>query len=205
VSGGTTGQTTVLLARLFDESGINTAGIGIGHEITAILDNNQSVPIVLNDFYTSEADSYQKGEVRYPLKELEPGRHTLRLKAWDNHNNSSEAYIEFYVSNDATFALNNVINFPNPFSTETTFLFDHNRAGQDLEIQVQIYNISGKLVKKLQATSYNSKTRVTEISWDGRDEYNDILNPGVYVYRIQVQSKQDGAKASRFEKLVIIK
>ncbi|MCX2742104.1 type IX secretion system sortase PorU [Pontibacter anaerobius] len=204
VSGGTTGQTTTLLAKLFDDNGINTAGIGIGHEITAILDENQSSMVVLNDYYTAASDSYQEGEVKYTLKDLPPGPHTIRLKAWDTHNNSSEAYIEFYVSNDAVLALEHVLNYPNPFSSETTFLFDHNRAGQDLDIQVQVYNISGKLVKTLQATSRSSKTRVAEISWNGRNEYNDMLTPGVYIYRVNVQSRQDGAKASKIEKLVIL-
>lgn len=205
VSGGTTGQHTMLLARLYDESGINTAGIGIGHEIVGLLNDDQNKPIILNNFYTADPDTYQKGEVKYPLKDLEPGFYTIRVKAWDNYNNSSESYIEFYVSNSIELALKQVINFPNPFSVKTTFLFDHNRAGEDLEIQVQIYAISGKLVKTLQATSYNSKTRVTEISWNGRDEYNDLLRPGVYVYKLNVRSRKDGAKASQHEKLVIIK
>ncbi|OKL42195.1 hypothetical protein A3841_09445 [Pontibacter flavimaris] len=204
VSGGLTGETTTLLARLFDESGINTAGIGIGHEITAVLDEEQHTLVVLNDYYTSAPDSYQQGEVRYTLKDLSPGRHTIRLKAWDTHNNSSEGYIEFYVSNDANLALKHVLNYPNPFSTETTFLFDHNRGGDDLEVQVQVYNMSGKLMKTLQTTSYNSKTRVAEISWNGRDAYNDMLTPGVYIYRVTVRSLRDGAKASDFEKLIII-
>ncbi|WP_299756221.1 type IX secretion system sortase PorU [uncultured Pontibacter sp.] len=205
VSGGTTGQTTTLLAKLFDENGINSAGIGIGHEITALLDEEQTSLVVLNDYYTSAPTSYQEGEVKYTLKDLEPGPHTLRLKAWDTHNNSAEAYIEFYVSNDVDIALEHVANFPNPFSTETTFLFDHNRAGEDLEIQVQILDISGKLVKTLQTMIYGSRTRVAEISWDGRDEHNDVLARGVYLYRVNVQSLVDGAKATKFQKLVIIK
>ncbi|TPE44097.1 type IX secretion system sortase PorU [Pontibacter mangrovi] len=205
VSGGVTGQTTTLLANLFDDSGINTAGLGIGHEITAVLDDRADSLIVLNNFYTSVADTYQQGQVRYPLKDLQPGKHTLRLKAWDTHNNSAEGYIEFYVSNDAHLALEQVINYPNPFSDNTTFLFDHNRAGEDLEIEVQIYTIAGKLVQTLQTISNGSRTRVAEINWDGRNEHNEKLPGGVYLYRVNVRSRQDGAKASRFEKLVILK
>ena len=138
------------------------------------------------------------------LKDLEAGPHSIRLKAWDTHNNSTEEYIEFVVSNDAGIALEHVLNYPNPFSTNTTFQFDHNRAGEDLDIQIDIYNISGKLVKTLKATSYASKTHVSDLSWNGRDEYNDTLARGVYVYRVYVRSKQDGSKASKFEKLVIL-
>ncbi len=204
VHGGSTGSTTTLLANLFDDNGINTAGMGIGHEITAILDENPDNLIVLNDYYTAAKDNYQKGQVKYMLKNLEAGPHSLRLKAWDTHNNSTEEYIEFFVSIDAGLALEHVLNHPNPFSTNTTFHFDHNRVGQNLEIQVQIYTISGKLVKTLQTTSYASKAHVADISWNGRDEYNDVLARGVYVYRVSVRSQQDGSKASRFEKLVIL-
>lgn len=204
VHGGSTGRTTVLLANLFDDNGINTAGMGIGHEITAVLDENSDNVIVLNDYYTSAENNYQKGQVKYTLKDLEAGPHSVRLKAWDTHNNSSEEYIEFFVSIDADLALEHVLNHPNPFSTNTTFHFDHNRVGENLDIQVQIYTISGKLVKTLQTTSYASKAHVADISWNGRDEYNDALARGVYVYKVNVRSQQDGSKTSKFEKLVIL-
>jgi len=204
VYGGTTGRTTTLLANLFDDNGINTAGMGIGHEITAILDEHRDNVIVLNDYYSAARNDYQKGQVKYALKDLESGPHSVRLKAWDTHNNATEEYIEFFVSIDATLALEHVLNHPNPFSTNTTFHFDHNRVGENLDIQVQIYTISGKLVKTLQTTSYASKAHVADLSWNGRDEYNDVLARGVYVYRVNVRSQQDGSKTSRYEKLVIL-
>ncbi|MBC5993826.1 type IX secretion system sortase PorU [Pontibacter cellulosilyticus] len=204
VFGGTTNKDAVLLAKLFDENGINTAGLGIGHEITAILDEQRDNLLVLNDYYTSEPDSYQAGRVKYTFKDLEPGPHSLRIKAWDTHNNAAEEYIEFIVSNDSKIALEHVLNHPNPFSTKTTFHFDHNRAGDNLEIQIQIYTISGKLVKTLETTSYASKAHLAELTWDGKDEYNDVLAKGVYIYKVNVRSQQDGSKTSKFEKLVIL-
>jgi hypothetical protein len=204
VFGGSTGKTTTLLANLFDDNGINTAGLGIGHEVTATLDEDSDNVLVLNDYYTAEQNSYQEGKIKYTFKDLDAGPHSLRLKAWDTHNNSAEEYIEFFVSNDGTIALEHVLNHPNPFSTNTTFHFDHNRAGENLEIQVQIFTISGKLVKTLQTTAYSSKAHIADLSWNGRDEYNDVLARGVYVYRINVRSQQDGSKTSKFEKLVIL-
>ncbi|RIJ43159.1 type IX secretion system sortase PorU [Pontibacter oryzae] len=204
VSGGLTGQTTTLLAKLFDDNGINTAGIGIGHEITAVLDNDQANLVALNDYYTSAPNSYQAGEIQYTLKNLTPGPHNISLKAWDTHNNSAEAYIEFFVSNDAQLALEHVLNYPNPFASNTTFQFDHNRAGENLAVQVQIFTISGQLVKTLHSRFNNSTARVNNLTWDGLNEHNDVLPKGVYVYRVLVQSEQDGAKASKVEKLIII-
>ncbi|NDK57095.1 type IX secretion system sortase PorU [Pontibacter fetidus] len=204
VFGGSTGQHPSLLVKLFDENGINTAGLGIGHELIAIVDNNEENPVILNDYYTSEKDSYQRGRVSYSLKDLSPGPHSIRFKAWDTHNNASEEYIEFFVSNTEDFSLDHVLNYPNPFSTKTTFHFDHNRAGEDLDIQVQIYTISGKLVKTLQTISMASPAHVAALTWNGRDEYNDLLARGVYVYKISVRTRKDGAGVSKFEKLVIL-
>ncbi|MFD2248501.1 type IX secretion system sortase PorU [Pontibacter ruber] len=205
VFGGNTSKNPILLAKLFDENGINTAGIGIGHEITATLDEGRENPITLNDYYTSEMNSYQSGSIKYNLKDLDAGPHSLRLKAWDTHNNSAEEYIEFIVSNDARIALEHVLNYPNPFSTKTTFHFDHNRSGENLDIQIQIFTVTGKLVKTLETTTFASTPHVAELTWDGKDEFNDALARGAYIYKVNVRSQQDGAKTSKFEKLVILK
>ncbi|WP_239020990.1 type IX secretion system sortase PorU [Pontibacter arcticus] len=204
VFGGVTNNNPLLLAKLFDDNGINTAGIGTAHELTATLDGKPDHLIVLNDYYTSEPDTYQEGRIRYNLKDLAPGPHSLKLRAWDTHNNSSEEYIEFIVSNDSKIALEHVLNYPNPFSTKTTFHFDHNRAGETIEIQVQIFTVSGKLIKTLEATAYNSPTHLAALTWNGRDEYNDLLARGVYIYKVNIRSQQDGSKTSKFEKLVIL-
>jgi len=205
VFGGLTGPNTTLLAHLNDENGINTASSGVGHEITAVLDNDVSKPTILNDFYTAEVDNFQAGTVQYLFKELTTGPHVLRLKAWDTHNNSSEKEIEFIVANTEKLALSHVLNYPNPFSTATTFHFDQNRSGDDLEVQVQIFTVSGKLVRTLRTTVAGSSSHLSALSWDGRDEYNDQLARGVYVYRVSVRSLSfNGSTASKYEKLVIL-
>lgn len=204
VYGGSTNKNPVLLVKLYDENGINTAGIGIGHELTAVLDEQQESMIILNDYYTAETDSYQAGRIKYNLKDLAQGAHSVRVKAWDTYNNASEEYIEFFVSNDAQIALEHVLNYPNPFSNKTTFHFDHNRAGEDLDIQIQIFTVSGKLIKTLETSSFSASSHIAALTWNGRDEYNDLLARGVYIYKVNVRSRQDGSKATKFEKLVIL-
>ncbi|MBO0357771.1 type IX secretion system sortase PorU [Hymenobacter sp. BT186] len=210
VYGGLTAPTTTLLARLFDESGINTAGSGIGHEITATLDNDPARLTVLNDFYTANVDSFQSGNVRYLFKDLATGPHVLHVKAWDTFNNSSIKDIEFIAAQTEKLALSHVLNYPNPFAKQTTFHFDHNRSGEELDVQVQIFTVAGRLVRTLQANIPASGSHVpaspndTSLSWNGRDEYNDQLARGVYVYRVSVRSSKDQATTSKFEKLVIL-
>jgi hypothetical protein len=204
VFGGTTDENPDMLAFIYDESGINTVGTGIGHDITAVLDNNTDRTIVLNDFYVADLDDYTRGTIRYPFFNLEEGRHNLRLRVWDVANNSSEAYTEFIVVKSAELALNHVLNYPNPFTTNTDFYFEHNQPGMPLDVQIQVFTVSGKIVKTLETTFQNSTARSTPINWDGRDEFGDKLGRGVYVYRVKVRSG-DGKTAEKFEKLVILK
>lgn len=204
VFGGTTNQSPILLAKLADESGINTVGNGIGHDLTAILDDNTQNRIVLNDFYESELDNFRKGAVKYPFSKLADGRHTLKVKAWDVQNNSAEEYTEFIVASDAKLALTHVYNYPNPFTTKTNFMFEHNRACDDMKVSIQIYTVSGKVVKSIQRDLFCDGYRVNDIEWDGKDDYGDPIGKGVYVYKLHVRDSQ-GNTANKFEKLVVLR
>lgn len=204
VQGGMTDQTPAVYAILFDSSGINTVGNGIGHDITAIVDNDQQNLFVLNDYYESELDSYQKGKVRYKLPELPAGPHTLVLKAWDINGNSSDAVTEFVVSESATLALDHVLNYPNPFSTKTSFFFEHNKPCTGLSVQVQIYTVSGKLVKTISNYQVCEGYRNSAMEWDGKDDYGDQLAKGVYIYRLRIKSAE-GETAEKLERLVLLR
>ena len=209
VSGGTTSPTPYLLARLKDESGINTSSAGVGHDITATLDNDPSTLVVVNSAYVTDVDNFRTGVVRYLYKDLAPGPHTIRLKAWDTHNNSAEGTVDFLVEQSAQLALAHVLNYPNPFSNITTFHFDQTRAGAELDVQVQIFTIAGRLVKTLRANFPASTAHMPStmqdpsLTWNGRDDYNDQLARGVYVYRVSVRTP-DGQAATKFEKLVLL-
>ena len=94
-----------LIAKLFDLSGINTSVTAVDHDIVGILDGDTSNPIILNDFYQTELDDFSKGKVNYTLRDLEVGPHTLKIKAWDTYNNSSETTLNFVVVSDAILNL----------------------------------------------------------------------------------------------------
>ena len=203
VSGGTTNETPKIYAEVSDSSGINTVGTGIGHDITAILDENSSKPIVLNDYYEADLNSYQSGKIRYPFSELSEGNHRLSLKVWDVQNNSSVAYTDFVVAKSADIALTHVLNYPNPFTTRTQFFFENNQCCQKLNLNIQIYTISGKVVKTISQSVTNEGFRSSGIDWDGKDDYGDKLAKGVYVYKLSITGT-DGKKAEKTEKLVIL-
>jgi hypothetical protein len=204
VSNGLTDETPVLLANIFDENGINTVGNGIGHDITAILDGKTAEPIILNEYYTADLDSYQSGKLRYNFAALEPGRHTLQLKVWDVNNNSSQTSIDFIVQKKELLTLSHVLNYPNPFTTKTDFYFEHNQVCSQLETQIQIFTVSGRLVKTINEMVSTEGYRSAGITWDGRDDYGDQLAKGVYVYIMKVRSPE-GVVAEKTEKLVLLK
>jgi hypothetical protein len=204
VFGGITNADPMLLLKLSDETGINTVGNGIGHDITAVLDDNTQNKVVLNEYYESALDNYRKGEVKYPYSKLADGRHTLKVKAWDIYNNSSEDYTEFIVASNAKLALSHVYNYPNPFTTHTQFMFEHNRCCDDLSISVQIYTVSGKLVKSIVQQVYSEGYRVDNIEWNGLDDYGDPIGKGVYVYKLNVRDS-NGNSAHKFQKLVVLR
>ena len=203
VNGGITNTSPKLYAEVFDESGINTVGNGIGHHIEAVLDGNSASSIILNDYYESDLDTYQSGKISYPFDNIEVGPHTLELKVWDVHNNSNKAEIEFVVASDEAIALEHVLNYPNPFTTSTEFMFEHNQVCDYLDVQIGIFTVSGKLVKNINQRIHTDGFRVNGLMWDGTDDFGDKIGTGVYVYRVKVQNER-GESQEKFEKLVIL-
>jgi hypothetical protein len=202
VNGGVTNENPILIVKLTDSSGINTAGTGIGHDIVATLDNDNRQYFTLNNFYEADLNSYQQGIIHFQLPSLPGGAHSLKIKAWDILNNSSEYILEFTVAKDDELVLNHVLNYPNPFTTKTQFWFEHNRPGQDLLVKVQIFTVGGKLIKTVKQTINNAGNRSSEVEWDGRDEYGDKLARGVYIYKVTVITP-DNKKKEVIQKLVL--
>lgn len=203
VSGGITNDSPMLLAKLEDENGINTAS-GIGHDIVAVLDGDDSNPFVLNEFYQADVDDFTKGTAHYKFNNLEDGLHTLTLKAWDVYNNSSTAEIQFIVAGDDKLEISRVLNYPNPFVNYTEFWFNHNRPFEPLDVQVQVFTVTGKVVWTKNETINTEGFLSRDIVWDGRDDFGDRIGKGVYVYKITVKSTLTNQRVEKFEKLVIL-
>ncbi|HLO81337.1 MAG TPA: type IX secretion system sortase PorU [Chitinophagaceae bacterium] len=203
VNGGLVNETPVLILKLKDSSGLNTVGTGIGHDIVAILDDNTDKIFVLNDFYEAESGSYQEGTVRFPMAKLEEGQHSLKIRVWDVFNNATEYILEFKVVKKEALELKHVLNYPNPFTSRTSFWFEHNRPGEDLQVTIRVMTITGKVVKTIAKTINTPGNRSDEIEWNGRDDYGAQVGRGVYLYQVIVKTK-DGRQQHKLEKLVIL-
>jgi hypothetical protein len=203
VNGGITNESPFFLAFLEDEHGINTAS-GIGHDIVAILDGDETKPYILNDYYETELNDYTKGKIRFPFRNLSKGLHTITFKAWDVYNNFISAEIQFVVADNENVTLSNVLNYPNPFVSYTQFWFNHNKPYEPLEVQVQVMTITGKIVKTINQTVTTEGFLSRDITWDGKDDFGDRIGKGVYIYKLTVRSTISNNKAEKIEKLVIL-
>ncbi len=208
-SGGETGPNPTMLIRLSDNSGINISGNSIGHDLEGILDDDAHTSFILNDRYVAKLDDYTSGEVTLPLSGLSLGLHTFKVIAWDIANNYSEEVIEFNVVDNPDKVISNLRNLPNPFRTSTSIAFDHRLGDAPLNIEVQIFTTTGRLVETLKAENVVADGgTVSGLEWHGSQFSDGRIVPGIFLYRVLVTSHpgtgQEQQYESRFEKLVMV-
>ncbi|OJW82278.1 MAG: hypothetical protein BGO69_16950 [Bacteroidetes bacterium 46-16] len=202
--GGITGPNTLLYVSLEDEIGINVSGNAVGHDLTAVMDGDIEVPYILNDYYETEPNTYQRGHVYFPLNGLSVGKHTIVVKAWDVNNNSGEGVVNFEVVDGAIVKVQDLINYPNPFKDVTHFFFEHNHPGEALDVEINIYSTAGVAVRKIRQSFTPTNSRSNEITWDGTSDRGAKLPAGVYVYRVNIATAT-GAQSSAYQKLVLLR
>ena len=207
--GGLTSSMPELLAKIFDQSGVNTVGAGMGHEMLLVLDENEEDAVNVGALYESEENSYQRGSVRYKFNDpLASGTHTLSMRAWDVLNNSGTSTLTFVVADEAQLVVRNVFNYPNPTTGPTRFVFEHNQVpGAPVHVRVRIYSLSGRPVRTIEVDDMLSGGAM-QIPWDGTDDDYARLPSGVYLYKVRVEveggsSEQQVSEA--IEKLTIVR
>ena len=202
-NGGITDSNPNLLAIIEDKAGINTTGSGIGHDLTAFLDNDPNKSFVLNDYFENDFDNYKKGQVLYGLYGLTGGSHTLTVKAWDNFNNSSEKTIQFLIETENKFILKNLINYPNPFINETKITAEHNKPENEFNVTVTIYGMNGQVVRILKVRVPTTGYTIPPIVWDGNSENGTKVGKGMFPYTITVTA-EDGETARASGRMIIL-
>ena len=203
--GGITDANPSLYAEISDDSGINTTGNGIGHDLVATLDDDSQSSVVLNNYYESDIDSYQSGVVSYPYANLEEGVHQLKIKVWDVHNNSSEAFTEFVVVADEGLVLENLMNYPNPFSDFTRIYFEHNRPDDQLDVRLDIYDMNGKRIKSVSRSISSGSYANSDFTWDGKSDQGAALNSGIYLCKVFISSDELQTESAISNQMILIK
>jgi hypothetical protein len=192
-------KNTMLVARLFDESGINLTQ-EVGHKIEITIDDQQARDIT--SFFAYNRNSYSQGQLSYHLDDLSSGEHRLKLQAWDNLNNPTRSDIDFKVVDEEGLVLQNVVNYPNPFDDETNFTFQVLGTALDTEVKIKIYTVTGRLIRSLEHIA-PPVDGFNYYPWDGRDDDGDIIANGVYLYKVIVKNSDEQKEV--IEKLVVLR
>ncbi len=201
-NGDNVNTTPYFVAEIYDESGINASGNGIGHDLELIVDGDMTKTYILNDNFNYDFGSYKSGSAGYSLPRLEPGTHRLLFRAWDVQNNSSTAELTFNVVDGLEPGIISAACTRNPATTSTAFRIVHDRTGCDVDATVEVFDMSGRMLWT-HSESGNAADGVTEIEWDLTTNSGGRLGTGVYLYRVKISS--DGSSyASQARKLIVI-
>ena len=201
-NGDEVNPTPYFYAEIYDESGINSSGNGIGHDLELIIDGQTAKTYVVNDYFTYDFGSYQSGILGYSLEELDLGEHTLLFRAWDVLNNSSTSELTFTIVDGLKPKVFDVYCTNNPAVTSTAFRITHDRIGSEIDIMIEVFDMSGRKLYAFGETT-TATSNVTTIDWDLTIDGGRSLGTGVYVYRVNVAC--DGSSyCSKSKKLIVI-
>ena len=191
-----------LIVKLSDETGINTTGTGVGHDLEGILNDNISNPVDFTNYFTSDLNSNGKsGQINYPFNDISTGDYKMEIKAWDVFNNYSTKTAYFTVVGSDKLMISDVYNYPNPFSNKTTFTFQAN-LNTLLDLKIKIYTIAGRLIKEIEE---NNKSGYVMVPWDGRDEDGNLIANGTYFYKLIVNTIDGKYNTNVIGKLAVIR
>ena len=178
--GGSVGTSPKLIVQLSDDLGINVSGNSIGHDLTLTLDSAKS-SINLNEFYQASLDNSKNGVANYTLTNLTLGNHTLSVKAWNLNDISSTASVNFIVIDNPAVRIYSIFSFPNPFSESATFIANYGSEKTVSNINLNIYDLKGALVKSFSQPSNTIGTGSVQFKWDSSNGV-DNFDSGLYLF-----------------------
>lgn len=200
--GGTVNTEPYFVAQLSDSSGINATGNGIGHDMELVIDGSSATTYSLNDNFQYDFGSSTTGYTYYNIPALEPGKHSLRFRAWDTMNNVSTATLNFNVVKSLEPTISSVAVSKNPASTSTTFIITHNFGGCNVEVTIDVFDMSGRQLWTYSETGAQTGNAYT-VDWDLTQSNGQKLQTGVYLYRVRL-SADGSSKASKAQKLIVV-
>jgi hypothetical protein len=190
--------------RISDPSGINLTA-GLGHGITIEIDNQPDQMRNLSSTFSFDQNSYTSGSTAFSFGSLEPGEHTLKIKAWDNANNYAASSLSVTVAASEALAIHNLLNYPNPMAGSTTFYFELSNPAD--RFTLEIFTLSGRKIQSMERfnlSADNYPNDAVSIGWDGRDMVGDRVATGVYIYKATAVPQSGGQPVESFGKVVLV-
>lgn len=203
-NGGVVNSTPFFVAQIEDKDGLNAAGSGIGHDMQLVIDGSSQKTYSLNKNFQYDFGSYQSGQTFYSIPALEPGKHTLRFRAWDNLNNPSTATLSFEVRAGLEPTLTTLYATPNPAKENVTFIISHNRPKSEVEVKLEVMDAAGRLLFVTSEEQMSSKDSVITTTWDLTLDNGAKVQTGIYLYRVSLSC--DGSSwTSKAKKLIVVR
>lgn len=197
VDGNEVEDSPILIAEIADENGINLSK-------NMVLTLNDTLSMVVNQYFVSNKDDYRKGTLRYPFYKLSAGEYVLTLKIEDTYNNSSTQALRFKVGSQIRL-IKNLIAYPNPFVEQTKLQIELVDEGDDVDIKTQIFDLNGQLIRTSNQTIYHSDKIIEAFNWDGTNNAGQAIPKGMYVYKVSIYSITRQYTQSLGGKLVLLK
>ena len=189
-SGDAIPQEAVLQASISDPSGINITG-ETGHEIELAIDNQV---FQVTESFTVGGDGYAEGSLEFQLPALEPGEHSIRLKAWDSFNNSGSLEVSVDVAEAGTEVLSEVLFVPNPMAGEGHFTYI--LKSRATEVDIKIFTVSGRLVEEIVGST---ELGFNQVAWKPTHK----MAGGALLYRVRART-EEGNSVKRTAALQVI-
>lgn len=198
--GSTVNETPLLVARISDDSGINMTGSGIGHDISAVIDNSEALTYSLNSYFTPTTGDYRSGTIAFSIPALADGSHTLTLRACDALNNAASKTIDFQVGAGARPQIFDLL-VTTPVRGEAVFTIINDRPQTQLDVSLQVYDVAGRKVWSTHDRSTNATTSYS-YTWN-MSETDAHLTPGIYIVRAALSSAS-GTEATAAKKFIVL-
>lgn len=184
-SGDTVNDSPMLIASVSDDTGINVSSAGIGRQMTAIIDGNNTYSDI-SYYYTPAADGSASGVINYPFEGLKPGAHTLKLRIWDTAGNSASSDIDFFVSESLAPKIYEVYSDANPAVEQANFYLRHDQPEVMATVEISVYNLLGRKLWSRSVTGRSDMFLTVPVSWNLCDVSGRRVDRGIYLYRATI-------------------
>lgn len=185
-------------------------------------DNFENLELSAPEFKFTPATDQENNEARIEWSPLftESGDYELLLNTRDREGNTAgknDMQIFFKVITENS--ISNLVNYPNPFTDRTRFVYTLTGANVPYDYKIEIYTVSGKLIREISREELGQLrvgSHMTDYEWDPRDMFGNRLANGVYLYRMVIRDQNtekvkhyetqlDRFARNNFSKMVIIK
>jgi hypothetical protein len=152
---------------------------------------------IVMQWYPANAQT-KKFKIVYPAAFQQNGIYTLLVQGTDKSGNISGDYeyrVKFEIIRESSITY--LMNYPNPFSTSTRFVFTLTGSEEPEDVLIQIMTVSGRVIREINEDQLGRVyigRNISEYAWDGTDEFGDPLANGVYLYRVKAKINGEDIK-----------